>query len=79
MKKILKRATACLLAILMLAGEAPVQRVFAAEAVQPETEQQVEEVNEAESVETTEKRRRLRRNNRLEKQRQQQKSTKKQK
>lgn len=54
MKKILKRATACLLAILMLAGEAPVQRVFAAEAVQPETEQQVEEVNEAESVETTE-------------------------
>ena len=54
MKRILKRAIACLLAILMLAGEAPVQRVFAAEAVQPETEQQVEEVNEAESVETTE-------------------------
>ena len=39
MKKILKSATACLLAVLMLAGETPVQRVFAAEAVQSETEQ----------------------------------------
>ena len=45
MKKILKRATACLLAVLMLAGEAPVQRVFAAEAVQPETEQAEEDAS----------------------------------
>ena len=47
MKRILKRATACLLAVLMLAGEAPMQKVLAAE-VESQTEQQEDVTKEIE-------------------------------
>lgn len=47
MKRILKRATACLLAVLMLAGEAPMQKVLAAE-VESQTEQQENVTKETE-------------------------------
>ncbi len=47
MKRILKRAIACLLAVLMLAGEAPMQKVLAAE-VESQTEQQENVTKETE-------------------------------
>lgn len=47
MKRILKRATACLLAVLILAGEAPMQKVLAAE-VESQTEQQEDVTKETE-------------------------------
>ena len=47
MKRILKRAIACLLAVLMLAGEAPMQKVLAAE-VESQIEQQENVTKETE-------------------------------